>query len=137
MNFIDAILEKNDTGYYAMVDETKFPLSYKKFANKNLDEYIGKKVVMGIRSEDVVEVKNADLRSDVLDTVVEVYEHMGAEIFVYIDYNCQKIIARFNSDSSPSMDDNLKITFKPDKIHLFDKETEISFLELENPGMSW
>lgn len=136
MNFIDAILEKNESGYYAKVDETKFPISEEKFSNKNLDDYVGKKVVMGIRSEDVIEVKKTDLRNDVLDTVVEVYEHMGSEIYVYIDYKGQKIIARFNPDSSPSMDDNLKITFKPEKIHLFDKETELSFLQLENSELS-
>lgn len=136
MNFIDAILEKNEAGYYAIVDETKFPISEEKFSNKNLDDYVGKEVVMGIRSEDVIEVKKTDLRNDVLDTVVEVYEHMGSEIYVYIDYKGQKIIARFNSDSSPSMDDNLKITFKTEKIHLFDKETELSFLQLENSELS-
>lgn len=137
MNFIDAVIEKNDTGYYARVDNTKFPLLKEKFGEQNLEEYVGKKVVMGIRSEDVLEVKDTNIRSDVLDTKVEVYEHMGAEIYVYIDYKGQKIIARFNSDSSPSMDENLKITFKAKKIHLFDKETQISFSELQNPGLSW
>ncbi len=56
---------------------------------------------------------------------------MGAEIYGYIDYKGQKIIARFSSDASPSMEEKLKITLKPEKIHLFDKETKISLLELK------
>ncbi|WP_326908034.1 ABC transporter ATP-binding protein [Sedimentibacter sp. MB31-C6] len=133
MNFIDAILEKNETGYYALVDNSRFALSEVKYKSNILDEYIGKKIVLGIRSENIIEVKDDSTRSDVLNTTVEVYEHMGSEIYAYMDYSNQKIIARFNSEASSSMNDNLKITFNPEKIHIFDKETEISLLELKSP----
>lgn len=131
MNFIDATIENNGNGYYVRIDETIFPLSEEKFGATILNDYIGKKVVIGIRPEDVIEVKKDDLRMDALDAIVEVYEHMGAEIYGYIDYNGQKIIARFSSDASPSMEEKLKISLKPEKIHLFDKETKISLLELK------
>ena len=85
-----------------------------------------------VRSEDVIEIIDKSARMDVLEANVEVYEHMGSEIFVYIDYKGQKIIAKFSSDVDTYLKnkENIRITFKPEKIHLFDKETEISLLDI-------
>jgi multiple sugar transport system ATP-binding protein len=125
MNFIDAILQKDDTGYYALVNKTKFSLLGNRVKDKQLDNYIGKTIVLGIRPEDVLKSCS---NKDKLEAKVEVYEHMGAEIYVYINYNGNKITARFPSENNNSIDENLEITFKPEKIHLFDKETETSLL---------
>lgn len=125
MNFIDAILQKDDKGYYALVDETRFSLLEERVKDKPLDDYIGKTTVLGIRPEDVLK---SSPNKNTLETNIEVYEHMGAEIYVYIDYNEHKITARFPSENVTSIGEKIDITFKLDKIHLFDKETEISLL---------
>ena len=78
----------------------------------------------------IVEVLDHEERLDTLKAQVEVCEHMGSEIIVYIDYKGQNIIAKFDSDRNTSMkpNDEIRITFKANRIHLFDKESEISLL---------
>ena len=127
MNFIDAIIKKEDDRYYAFIDKSKFTLTSERFTSEVLNEYLEKNVVLGIRSEDILltEIQS----SDSLNATVEVCENMGAEVYVYLDYQSKKIIARLSSDCAPSINNNLEITFKQDKIHLFDKDTEISLLK--------
>jgi multiple sugar transport system ATP-binding protein len=90
MNFVDAMLGKDEDGYYALIDETRFTLLEERVQGNNLDDYIGRTVVIGIRPEDVLKVNKkmstatipleTSSNRNVLDTNVEVYEHMGAEI---------------------------------------------------------
>ena len=133
MNFINTILNKDDSAYYVEIDDTKIDIPEDKFGTI-LDEYMGKELVLGIRSEDIIIVNDHSDRMDILNGIVEVSEHMGSEIFVYIDYNNKKIIAKFSTDISTTIKvgDNIQIAFKPQKIHLFDKESEISLLDMEN-----
>jgi multiple sugar transport system ATP-binding protein len=119
MNFIDAVIEKDDE-YYVIIDNNKFILSKERFGDI-LNDYIGKNVVLGIRSEDIILAEG----SNSLSTRIEVCENMGAEVYVYADYKGQKITARLNADFVPK-DENLNITFKKDKLHIFDKDTERS-----------
>lgn len=127
MNFIDATIKKDDEKYYALIDKSKFDLPSEKFASEILDKYLDKKVVLGIRSEDILLTEVPTSNS--LNVTLEVCENMGSEVYVYMDYQGKKFIARLSSDCDSSLKDNLKITFKEDKIHLFDKDTEISLLK--------
>ncbi|WFA10030.1 sn-glycerol-3-phosphate ABC transporter ATP-binding protein UgpC [Tissierella sp. Yu-01] len=128
MNFIDSKLIKIESDYYAIIDDTKICIPSDRFNTNKLEKYIDKNLVLGVRSEDVLLVVDKDLVYDTLDTTIEVCEHMGAEIFVYLDFKGKKIISKVSSETNPSINgnDNVKITFKPEKIHLFDKETEFS-----------
>lgn len=130
MNFIPTRLKKDDTVYYLEIDESKIIISEERFSRDVLDSYLGKELVLGVRPEDIVEVLDHEERLDTLKAQVEVCEHMGSEIIVYIDYKGQNIIAKFDSDRKTSMkpNDEIRITFKPNRIHLFDKESEISLL---------
>ena len=123
MNFIDAIIRKNASDYYVLVDEMPLPLSLERFDSEILDKYLDKNILLGVRPEDVLMIgKGDDIRG--LNSKVEVAEHMGSEIYVYIDYKRIKIIAKFESDVNLAMGDEIEIGFKTNKIHLFDKETE-------------
>lgn len=128
MNFIDAMLIKNDSGYFVKIDEILFPVSKERFSPQILDDYIDKDIVLGIRAEDVLMVED-DTSKARLNSIVEVAEHMGSEIYVYIDYKENNITARFKSDISLAIGEKINISFNLDKIHLFDKETELSLLE--------
>lgn len=126
MNFVHVSINKEDEEYYASIEDSRFPLSKERFGRDILDEYVGRNVVLGIRSEDILQVDEAD--TDSLTANVEVYENMGAEVYAYLDYKGQKLIARLSSSQLTSRNDSdsLKIKFKVDKMHLFDKDTEIS-----------
>ncbi len=127
MNFIEARLLRDESNYFLRIDDINFPLPEDRYSREILKEYLDKEVVVGVRSEDVVEI---DDNRQGLDAKIEVAEHMGSEIFVYIDYKSNKIIAKFGSDLNNSINDRngIKVAFKMNKIHLFDKETEKNLL---------
>lgn len=130
MNFLNASLIKDASIYYIKVDDTKFPLSEDRFATDILDQYLEKEIILGVRCEDLLEVHEEASQVPGIDAKVDIVEHMGSEIYVYIYYNSQKIIAKLSSDASNTIKhkDNIKLSFKAEKIHLFDKETEVSLM---------
>ncbi|HZJ99196.1 MAG TPA: sn-glycerol-3-phosphate ABC transporter ATP-binding protein UgpC, partial [Tissierellaceae bacterium] len=102
MNFIEARLLRDESNYFLRIDDINFPLPEDRYSREILKEYLDKEIVVGVRSEDVVEI---DDNRQGLDAKIEVAEHMGSEIFVYIDYKSNKIIAKFGSDLNNSIND--------------------------------
>ena len=131
MNFIDTTIHKQGGKYYAKINSSLFPLPDGKFKNDVLEQFTNKDLVLGVRPEDVSIVRGLSVEPPYLDAVVEVAEHMGSEIYIYIDYKGEQLIAKERSDGHFTMDEKIDISFDMNKIHLFDKETEQSLLKLE------
>ncbi len=95
--------------------------------NNNL---VGKDVVMGIRPEDLEDSAFVDEANDsnVLTANVEVTEPMGAEIYVYVDINGVLMTARVTPKSLLKSGDTAKLFMDTEMIHLFNKETEKSYI---------
>jgi len=92
--------------------------------------YVGKEVVLGIRPEDLHD-EEAFLTSSPESAVnahVEITEMMGAETYLYLKIGETQYTARVNPRSTAKTDDNIKIALDLNKIHLFDKETEMTIL---------
>jgi len=92
--------------------------------------YVGKEVVLGIRPEDMHD-EEAFITSSpesVVDAHVEITEMMGAETYLYLKIGETQYTARVNPRSTAKTDDNIKIALDLNKIHLFDKETEMAIL---------
>ena len=90
--------------------------------------YDGKTVVMGIRPEDVYDdeetvAANADT---VIESTVRVYELLGAEVYLYFDYAGANFTARVKPNTTARTGDHIKVALEPSKIHVFDKETEMT-----------
>lgn len=130
INFLEVEVIKQGTGYAIQIGETTISLPKGSFPEEVLATNQGKKVMLGIRSEDIVEAQSAPDEMT-LQTTLEVREHMGSEILAYLDYQGNKIVAKVdsNKDAFLKTNKNLQITFKPENIHLFDKETEVSLRE--------
>ena len=102
----------------------------RKTADGKLDSYVGKKIKMGIRPEDIDDepefmAKHTDCQ---LDTQVDVSEMMGAEIYLYLEYKGNKMTARVAPTSKARNGDTVRVAFDPHKVHLFDIETEQTIL---------
>ena len=136
MNFIESVLGKNDKGYYVEFgsEDTKtkrgvkyqIPLPAAKTEGKDMDEYVGKEVIMGIRPEDVHDEPRlleefADCK---VKANVEVTEMMGAETFLYVNVEGFDFTARVEPTSPAHPGDEIEIALENTKIHIFDKETE-------------
>ncbi len=131
MNFINSIVEKKNGEYYISFCGNTIKIPNDKYLNEKeeniIEEYVGKEIVAGIRPECLHDdpmylEKFAD---SIIETDVEVTELMGAEIYLYLAAGEeQNLIARVASNSQARAGDKLKIALDPNKIHLFDKDTE-------------
>ncbi len=130
MNFIDAKLGKSDSGYTLTFGSCTLTIPEKKAEGTAIADYVGKEVVFGIRPEDVHDepefiekVGGAHVTCD-----VEVTELMGAETYLYLNCEGNAVTARVEPTSAAKSGDKAKIAFDLNKMHLFDKETEKTFL---------
>lgn len=128
MNMMDVTIEKKGNDYFAVNQAFSIKLPESKSANGNIANYIGKKVVLGIRPEHVRD-EEAYLQRYVdssLNTNVEVTELMGNETFLYLNCFDDSIIARVAPTTKAKAGDIIRVCFVTEKIHLFDKETELT-----------
>ena len=130
MNFLDGTIVKKGDQYSVDLGGDLIPLPKEKTADSKLDSYVGKKVKMGIRPEDIDDepefmAKHTDCQ---LDAKVDVSEMMGAEIYLYLEYKGNKMTARVAPTSKARNGDTVRVAFDPHKVHLFDVETEQTIL---------
>ena len=124
MNFINAVLSKNGGKYTLDFDKYHVPVPESK-VNADLDNYVGKEVVLGIRPEHVHDEPEEIAKAEcLLKANVDVTELMGAEIYLYVNINGTPITARVEPTSTANPGDDIEIAFDLSKIHIFDKDTE-------------
>ena len=138
MNFIEAkVLEEGGTYFVEYGTEDTKTRAGVKFkiklpASKNyrdcLKPYIDKEVIFGIRPEHVHDEENfiQSMPDGIVDASVEVTEMMGAETYLYMTSEGQSINARVDPSSLSKAGDLIKIAIDPEKIHIFDKDTELT-----------
>ena len=127
MNFVDVTVTDKMTLKNHQF-EINTPAKIKEIIKKN--NLVGKDVVMGIRPEDLEDSAFVDEANDsnVLTANVEVTEPMGAEIYVYVDINGVLMTARVTPKSLLKSGDTAKLFMDTEMIHLFNKETEKSYI---------
>ena len=65
-------------------------------------------------------------KDGIVEANVEVTELMGAETYLYMDCEGQAINARVAPTNTAKPGDKIQIAIEPGKIHLFDKDTELT-----------
>ena len=81
---------------------------------------------MGIRPESIhdEEVFISNAHTGLIECLVEVTELMGAETYLYLDCEGTPLTARVSPRTTARSQDVITLAIDPNKIHLFDKETE-------------
>ena len=123
MNFIDAKVVKNGSEVDIQFGEYSFKLPENKTKALIDGGYVGKEVIIGIRPEDIF---LSTSNESVVDAEVEITELLGAEINLFLSIGGNNITARVNSRSTAKVGDNIKVAFDVNKIHVFDKDTELT-----------
>ena len=121
MNFIDAAVEKTADGYALCFGEARIHSD-----KKELEPYVGKTVVVGVRPEDFHAEKQFFSAGNVLEAYIDLDEMMGSESYLYINYAGQKMITRVPARYAKKADETISLAVDPDKVHVFDKETELA-----------
>ena len=125
MNFINATVSKKGGEYTLDFDKYQVPVPAEKCSNGQLDPYVGKEVIFGIRPEHTHDEPEEIAKAKMLfDAKVDVTELMGAEIFLYVNIGGVPITARVEPTSTAQPGDTIEIAFNLDKLHIFDKDTE-------------
>jgi len=126
MNIMNGTLDKKGDDVYFTFGSNSLKLPAEKANNPALKDYIGKEVIGGIRPECLHDepMYLSSLADSVIQTNVEVTELMGAEIYLYLVTEEQKLIARVSARSTARAGDVIKIAFEASRIHIFDKDTE-------------
>jgi multiple sugar transport system ATP-binding protein len=129
MNFSEAMIRRGNGSL--VVDAGAFAVPLPPNKTENLGRYIDRPVYFGIRPEDIHDAKyppsgTHDLAQ--LDADVAVVEHMGSEVFAYIDIGDKEFVGRLDPRTSADAGEPLRVAFDMSKMHLFDRENEMSLV---------
>jgi multiple sugar transport system ATP-binding protein len=92
---------------------------------KAMKTYAGKKIVMGVRPEDIFDkvYYQGDARHRTIPTKVEVVEPMGAEKYLYLHSGQGQLVARVAADNKAYVSQKIDVVFKMENVKFFDVET--------------
>jgi len=94
-----------------------------------LTPYVGKKVILGIRPEDLHENPTQHAVTGAsIEAPVEVVEPMGSEINIYIKIGAQTATARIKADSTPEENKVHILDVNMANAHFFDPVTELTIV---------
>ena len=127
MNFLDAEVKVNGSDVTLSVGGHELPVPADKKQALIDKGYAGKTVILGIRPEDVhVATTFTGENAGTVHSTINVYELLGAEVFLYFDVAGTQVTARVGSGTELRSGDKASFTFDMSKIHIFDKETELT-----------
>ncbi len=136
MNFVDAVLRKIEDKFTIEFgsEDTKtsrgkkyyVELPESKVDEVVLSDYVDKEIIMGVRPENIhdEEMFLSAAKTGIIDANVEITEMMGAETYLYLNCEGIPLTARVDPRSTARPQDVIKVAIDPNKVHIFDKETE-------------
>ena len=128
MNFIDATVEQEGSDVKLHFDNNSIKVPAAKAKALIDGGYVGKTVILGIRPEDIHddEMFISNSPDSIIDANIRLYEMLGAEVFLYFDIKDRSITARVNPRTTARPGDTIKVALDLTKIHVFDKDTEVT-----------
>ncbi|MDQ4078801.1 MAG: sn-glycerol-3-phosphate ABC transporter ATP-binding protein UgpC [Chloroflexota bacterium] len=124
MNFFDATVTGTKDEMY--IDTGGFRLRVQPEHVRKLSPYLGKKVIFGMRPEDIhaAQYVPAGVSGERVTGTVDVQEMMGNEIFLYLESNGINYIARVDPRARAATGETVEVEFNMNNMHVFDPETE-------------
>jgi multiple sugar transport system ATP-binding protein len=126
MNFFDAQINKDESGL--LVDAGVFTLHIPADRAEPYLGHVGKKVVFGIRPEDIhdIDYQPPGISPATIEANVDVIEQMGNEMILYLEQNGKNFIARVDPRTRARIGGSMGFVINMDNMHLFDVDTEVS-----------
>jgi multiple sugar transport system ATP-binding protein len=126
MNFFDAELQSIDGRL--VVQTSTFPLPIPPSKSEPFRSYVGKRVIVGVRPEDIhdVDFVPAGITPATIEVNVDVVEQMGNEIILYLEEGGKTIISRTDPRTQARVGQRLTAVLNMDNVHIFDADTELS-----------
>ncbi|MCU0652244.1 MAG: sn-glycerol-3-phosphate ABC transporter ATP-binding protein UgpC [Candidatus Omnitrophica bacterium] len=128
MNFMQGKIIKKEGRIY--FDEGKIQAKLVEDMYKEITPYIGKEIILGIRSEDIYDklfVSDAP-PENIVRVNCEVVEPMGSEVYLYLNTGRHTFIARVGAHDRPRVNQDIDVVFDMSKVHFFDKYSEVTII---------
>ncbi len=128
MNFVETTVEKKDSDIHLRIGTNGASgfVSPTPAIKKALEPYVGKKIVMGIRPEDIFDkvFYQGDAKGRTLVSTVEVVEPMGPEKYLYLNLHGSQMVIRVLPDNKAYVNQRIDVVLKLENAKFFDAETE-------------
>ncbi len=130
MNFLDGELVQEGGQLTFHIDKYSLAIPDSKASVLKDKGYVGKKVTLGIRPEDIYDsqVFIESSPGSVMESTIKVYELLGAEVYLYFDLGESQITARVDPRTTAKSGDPIKFALDMEKVHFFDYETEMTIV---------
>ncbi|MBI4549924.1 MAG: ATP-binding cassette domain-containing protein, partial [Candidatus Omnitrophica bacterium] len=124
MNFLEGKVIKTGANFY--FQDTRFRVKIVESAYDRISKFENRKVIFGIRPENIYDRLFAQAASDeyTVKATVEVVEPMGSEIYLHMAAGSNSFVARVSANDTAKENQDLQIVFDMTKAHFFDAETE-------------
>jgi multiple sugar transport system ATP-binding protein len=124
MNFFEVTVKGSADN--VAVEGDGFQLAIPTGRATGLKSYLGQKVHMGIRPEDLYDAEyvSSNIHPGNLDAKVEVTELMGNEVYLYLLTGRNSYVARVDPRTKARVGNTVRMVANLDKVHFFDKSTE-------------
>ncbi|HHW79424.1 MAG TPA: sn-glycerol-3-phosphate ABC transporter ATP-binding protein UgpC [Acholeplasmataceae bacterium] len=120
----------NDKGEIILIDnndeslQTKINIKEHPAYENIINNYLGKKVYLGIRPEDIKVRRLKDSKS-IQQSVIINYELLGSESLIHMLINNKHVIAKIKDEERLNVEDKIEFKFSVENIYLFDEESEM------------
>lgn len=129
MNFMHGVLVREGDDYIVNCEAFRIKVPETKLQqNPGIKEHVDKKVIFGIRPEDIADAQllPESERDQAITAMVSVTEPMGSEVYVHFSAGEHKFIGRLDSATKAKAGTPHQVVFDLNKMHLFDAETELA-----------
>jgi multiple sugar transport system ATP-binding protein len=126
MNFFDATLKQDGDKF--TVETGIFKLAVPADHAEIFKKHTGKKVVFGIRPEDIhdIDYQPPGIVPAIVECNVDVVEQMGNEMVVYLEEKGTSFISRMDPRTHARVGHRQGVVFNLDNMHLFDVDSKLS-----------
>jgi multiple sugar transport system ATP-binding protein len=126
MNFLNATLKQGDGNL--IVDTGVMQINVPAKKAEPFKSHIDKKVVFGIRPEDIhdAEYQPPGITPALVEANVDVVEQMGNEMILYLEQGGTNFIARTDPRTRARVGGRIGMVVDVDNMHIFDADTELS-----------
>lgn len=128
MNFVDAQCVVEGEKVTLKFDQFSVVLPPAKAKKLIAGNYNGKTVVMGVRPEAISDAqRDLDAFQDSkINADITGYELLGSEVILYFTVAGSNMCAKVDSRTTARLDDHIDLAIDPEKVHVFDKDTELT-----------
>ncbi len=134
MNFFHGIIAQKGTALYFQEQNSagaapgNFAVQLDDESPSKLTSYTGKKIILGIRPENIADTTNAGSgpTGQTVQAVAEGVEPMGSEAHLYLTSGSHSFVARVHAHNRVNVNEKISLVFDMRKAHFFDPATEKS-----------